>query len=208
MPRWCFLIWGWDGVGISTLPRTGKDMGPQALLESLHSLLQSPPSRHSSGPPQPPRGEPLPPSPLGLLLFSSGPWSFWPCPQHPPVGQLFTCSPKQTVQGPLDNDPVKFRYQRGHLLTCVRGHWTGSGVFSSPAGQGAQWQPRGWSLTQGLGNPELRLPTPIYIVSYLTSQRWPAPLSRIPGLGRIKGAVADPPWWWASTPQGDPTRTV
>lgn len=79
------------------------------------------------------------------------------------------------------------------------------GASPSPAGQGVQWRAQRQESDLGPGNPELRLLTPIYIVSYLTSRRWLAPLTGIPSLGRIKGAVAGPPLRWARARQ-DPTR--
>lgn len=67
------------------------------------------------------------------------------------------------------------------------------GASPSPMRQGTVVESPEARVRLGLGNLELRLPTPIYIVSYLTSQRWLAQLTCIPSPGRIKGAVAGPP---------------
>lgn len=80
-------------------------------------------------------GLPLPCSPCLCLPPPS--LSLPSCPRHPPgpVGQPLTCSPKH--KGLPGQQPHEAHILHGQLLTCVRGHWAGSGGFSFPSKAGS-----------------------------------------------------------------------
>lgn len=144
---------GWEGVGISIPPRKGKDMGPPGSIGILKfcfltttvpgTLLEPLPQGRAPGSFPLLQGfsflllasQPLV-LPLGLAHSTSQAW--WGGLSHAPPNRQGSL--KQTVQGPRDNGPVNFGYQRSSYRPVSGDTGQELGASPSPAGQGVQWR--------------------------------------------------------------------